>query len=248
MKLWTELGVEGVRTVFCCETEDYDGFPPLTRVSFRSRLRTLNRDREAVGLSLLFYPYISGSIAPKNGCSPSVASAIETFFEPRRVFVNGIDWTPKGIPTNSRTAVLSDESTATVECMSTTPHDVLFRLADDQSFGSNLSLREISISSNVKLLFSRPGTVSILPLLGLLILSAEDYSIGRVVLPATKTEGSNPWYDLERLRLVCSAINIEIVTPLLTHRTDTPNIQHAAAQTFYRKFRPNRTALETDKA
>jgi hypothetical protein len=128
--------------------------------------------------------------------------------------------------------------------MSSTPFDVLFRLADDQSFGSNLSLREISLSSNVKVLFSGQDELSILPLLGLLVLCAEDYSIGRIILPVTETEGSNPWYDVGRLQALCSSVNLEVATPLLKFESEPERVQEAAIQTFYRRFRPNRKRLD----
>jgi hypothetical protein len=194
--------------------DEYDGAPPIGQARISLRPRLINSDRHALALALLFKPWIADQFAPPAECSPMVARAIMALLAPRQVLVTKTTHKHQAIPTGTRSALLSDETYATMACQTLLDHDVMVRLCNDQTSSTTISMTQINLVSNAKHLMRDNQRVDPFVLLGLTLLYAEDYDIRQVILPVSDVN-RRPDVDLDALIGACRAVNIEPVMPLL---------------------------------
>lgn len=207
MKCRYDLARDGMATVCIAEPEQYDGKPATSEVVTLTRIRFINADRSAIAAALLYFEYIAGGFSCDKPCSHEVAIALARLFEPRKVVVSNIEFTPKAIPSGARTAMLAyDGRTASGDV----PCDMTFGVAADQHFSSLLSVDDIQLASNVRLLFDDRPMNNMLKVLGLLVLFAEDYGIGSVVVPAADADISQI-VDLQALSALLQLVNITLL-------------------------------------
>lgn len=208
MKLWTELGIAGRHSHLRWDAGAYDGIPPVGAVQINARFRSLNRDREAVALALVYHGFLSGPLEFGNSCSPSVAAEIESFFCPRQVPVSTVDLVPRALPMGTRTSLLGKDITCRAEPDAI--YDVRMDFVNDQTFGSSLSARLLAIACNVGSLYGHDNDAAILARIGIAILLAEDYSVRSIIVHVSSGFLHNAAYDIEKLQSLSGAVNVRL--------------------------------------
>jgi hypothetical protein len=224
---------------------DHDGVPPVPVVRVSLRPRWTTRDRRALAMALLYKPWIADRFTPNDGCTPMVARAISRLLAPRDVVVDNVTHKNEAIPVGSRSALISDETPATLACSALVEHDVVVRLSNDQTNNSTASMHQLSFVSNVKHLMGHIQRVEPTVMLGLTLFYAQDYDIRRIVLPISVANRRRD-LDLDALVLACRSVNIELYMPLL-HRSE-PEILALAGDKrgvlrFCSEFRSDRRAI-----
>jgi hypothetical protein len=209
MKFKLSLAENDYQTVIDFESGPYDGIPPMDFLYIENRIRRAAGDRLAIACALIMRDFLASEVTFPRPCSPEIGRELENFLAPLNVRVMNMEFEPEAKPISERTAVLMLPAPYEVQGPELQSGQVKFGIADDQAFRSSLSVTELQIGCNLRLL-SADNLVSMgLGILGLCILFAEDFSISRIVLPeALAREIPN----LDALRSLTLYSNIELVT------------------------------------
>lgn len=207
MKFEISLAEHGYRTVILFESGPYDGVVPTETLFIGNRIRNVTNDRLAIACALLMHDFVASDVTFPQPCSPEVAHELENFFAPRNVRVMNTEFIPKAKPISERTAVLVLPPPYDTKGPELQHGQVKFGIAHDQAFTSYLSVTELLISCNLRVI-SPDNIVSFgLGVLGICILFAEDFSISRIILPEALSLAIP---NLESLKSLTLHSNIEL--------------------------------------
>ena len=220
MKLRISLAEFDYRTRIYLESGEYDAIPPLDSVFIENRLRYLTPDRLALACALLVYDYVAGPMELPKACSPEMSRALEQIFNPRNVRISNIELKPSRRPAGERTARLHlpneyHQYTDIHSKISRNGPEVEFGISDDQSFGSTIGVRNISLACNLRALAADNPTSIAMGVLGVCVLYAEDFGISKIIVPKDIAEKIWNFKELARAA-ICADIElvIEQIAPI----------------------------------
>lgn len=162
---------------------EYDAIPTIGAARIDAVPLNLHPDRAAVAYCLLYAGSVSGNFElPDNGCSPNVAAAISSFFEPGSIHVFPVNLTPSRITIGD--AEVEVDMHGTGDARKRMPGRIFLSVVDE-GVGGLATMEGMVVSSNASLLADASGTPleRALPILGVTTLFCEDLLCGSIVLP-----------------------------------------------------------------
>ena len=215
MEVSLTIDEEARRTVMSARPEHYDGYPVFDSVLVSGSPFNVHPDRAAVALALIFSQTVAGSLKLPYGCSPHVASALRTFFEPVDVHILSIDFEPSRMP--------AGDPDTTLHLLAEGVNDhvtgdwgrsgIVCRVRAEGA-GFFAAAHELSVVTNAALIPTPydPPLVRILPALGVALLFAEDVFAGTVALPGLDAAAESDPEEWVRLSRVLDAASLRLVT------------------------------------
>lgn len=187
------------KVTYSVELSEYDATPPATAFTVDGFPRSLNANREAIALYLIFGHWAGEEFETPFPFSPHVAEAMIRDFRPARLLPRPIEYYPKGLPIGSKL----------IECESGRPSHKINTFTDlgaDQWNGSVRSHSSLSVATN-SFVFKRHEE-DIRPMLGSAVLFSEN--LGADILQvSTRLEPEK----LERLTQLLASVRLEFRAP-----------------------------------
>ncbi|MGV0362946.1 hypothetical protein ACUY2X_12815 [Corynebacterium minutissimum] len=167
---------------FSWERTEYDAFPPAEFFTADHAPRSVNPDRRAVALALLFAPWVGDEMYFPGRIGPHTAHEIREFTHLTTTYVGPIEYYPKGLPIGFAKGLVSNEMTGKVDFNSR----VLFDLPSHEFNGALRSLKALAVGTN-SFMFKR-HEMDVFPTIAVAVLFAEDMGLDEIVIDTTMDE------------------------------------------------------------
>lgn len=193
-----------MQTLFVTQGGTFDGSPPVAHLEVGHHFQGMNVDRVAVGLSLIYAPWLSGPVEFPEPVSALTAQRLTRFFGDRFVTASPFTDRAQPLPRGSRTVMVRDGLRSAPDG-GVAPSIRLVPFT--QGEGSLWSAGDLIVASNVALLADPEPNAwpAGLHTLGLATLLAEDVDASVLVHPASGTQSSGLGQLLEAVGLGLAA-------------------------------------------
>lgn len=211
MKIALSTAEAGFRTILEWESGPYDAIAPSNYLVVENRIRKIDADRVAIAVALILYDYLAGSIILPKACSPEVSRELASLFTPRSIQFETVEYQPFAKPGGTRTALIKEfnnESYNSPPQADGNDYDLMFGVSCHQQFCSTISVQNVELACNLRLLCRSNSKAEMLALIGLTVLFAEDFGIGQIRTPRDCGISA----DLKnKLRILLRQTNLQIV-------------------------------------
>ena len=193
----SRLPSQSRRTGYEVRLSEYDGIPP-SKVLFTDGLpATIDADREAIALYLIFRSWCGGEFSVVDGMSPHTASTIARDAFPVELQPQPIQFSPKALPRGRNTIHLNSNPSAISE-------DHTITVLPNHTWSGYLrSPRSFAVGTNA-FAFQRDSS-DYAPLIGIAVLYSEFLNVDKITVPSEIDRSL-----LRRVSALLSSVNLEI--------------------------------------
>lgn len=186
---------------------EYDGVPPIDRLSFDRGPLIVQDDVLALAGFLAFAPYCSGPVSLPRSVSAELAREMQRFLDPVWVQATPVEFEARRAPQGDGFAYLSTEPGigAVLPNVWGQPRNVTFRLLDSSEWtGSLMTSDQLHVGSNATVLGKLgPRQYAALPSVGAALLYMESFKCSTLVLPDDMILDARVWERLSSLIHAC---------------------------------------------
>lgn len=161
---------------FGWERTEYDAFPPAELFTADHAPRSMNPDRRAVALALIFAPWVGDEMSVPGRIGPNTAHEIREYTNSTTNHIGPIEYYPKGLPIGVSQGALFNELGEDVDFKSR----ALYDLPSHEFNGALRSLNSLAVGTN-SFMFKRHEN-DLVPSIGAAVLFAEDLGLDEIVI------------------------------------------------------------------
>lgn len=161
---------------FGWERSEYDAFPPAEFFTADHAPTSINSDRRAVALALLFAPWMGDEMIAPGRIGPNTAHEIREFTNSTTNHIGPIEYYPKGLPIGGSQGALFNELSEGMDFSSR----AIFDLPSHEFNGALRSMKALAVGTN-SFMFKRHER-DILPSIGVAVLFAEDLGLDEIII------------------------------------------------------------------
>lgn len=194
------------------ETSRFDGAPQIESFWLDKKPLSLNQDRLAIAVVLIFAKWSMGSLILPKQVGALTARELMRHREPHWIIPEPIDYGPKPIPSGPGTLYLMQKGKRYEPITSeqyALPIDYTLTVLDSDEFSGALSsMREFCVASNAFAFQALDLPSRILPLLAVGVLFAEDLRCSTICIDRSQI---GDYQSIESLRRVLETTGLQLI-------------------------------------